>query len=317
MAKKAFSEETLQIARNTDIADFCVWYGLPIKKIGSGIGEKPEYCLIDNSKHGTDKQTSCHFSANVFQRFSSGQKGDIIDFVAEIVLNGSSADTETFRQAVELIMASKGLSPNYVNEVPQKPSALNLKPINTITEEDSRKIEIEFADNEYRAIAYLNKTRMIDMKFINPLLMKGIIRQDTRGNCVFCRYATDGSLIGVEKHGTGLTKFKQTIGKKGIFLQISPEIKTICVFETMIDLLSFYEIYADHLTEHLLLSMGGLNDVSINEAREMYPEAKVFLCVDNDYAGNKFISNRCPPYIKYQTKDVKDWNELLVLHKKK
>lgn len=171
-----------------------------------------------------------------------------------------------------------------------------------------------------RVIAYLCKKRGIDYAIVKSLLQSGKLFQDIYGNCAFCSFDDRGNFVSAELHGTGDTRFKgQTSARQGFgFTMSAGEPKTIGFFESAIDLLSFYQIYNQVISNYTLISMGGLSLPVVHRYVMTYQNAEHFLFVDNDRAGKAFVSQvRCIP-ARYPSHG-KDWNEYLLylLYKQK
>ena len=82
--------------------------------------------------------------------------------------------------------------------------------------------------------------------------------------------------------------------------------------ESAIDLLSFYQLKKDKLSNALLVSMGGLKAVVVENYKSLYPQAKHCLAVDDDTKGNEFADEyKGKLYRKKPDEPFKDWNELL------
>lgn len=170
--------------------------------------------------------------------------------------------------------------------------------------------------NERRVLAYLCKKRGIKSDIVIPLINRGLISQDSRGNCNFLIRDWDEQPIGFEIVGTGDTRFKQitTHSSYGFHLTFG-NVNDVLFFESAIDLLSFYQIYQNKITHHALVSMGGLNPSFINEVISLSSNLRIWLCVDNDQAGFNFINNIKSSFHSAQVlipKNFKDWNELLL-----
>jgi len=313
MKRKQIPPETVQQIEAMSIIDLCHQYGIAVKKIGS------EYRIVDERIVSDKKMSSLAVHENKFYRHSdSEQRGGVIQFYINYIkpeLRSMSKSDGFYTACMDLIQATGQI-------IQQSDKSLCMERTEPETNISDKQTDFKpsepFAEDCKRVIAYLCQTRMIDYQIIRPLLMQKLLRQDVRGNACFCRY-DNGSLTGIEKHGTNTmtTKsFRVTEGRKGFFLSIG-EPETICIFESAIDLLSFLEMYRNRLKAHLLVSMGGLNGLAL-ELRKQYPDARIFLCVDNDEAGNQFADKlKGMNMPKFQTKDVKDWNDLLKMHKSK
>ncbi|MGN0246701.1 MAG: toprim domain-containing protein [Lachnospiraceae bacterium] len=172
------------------------------------------------------------------------------------------------------------------------------------------------ANDEKRVIAYLCKRRGLDSSIVFSLINSGKLWQDTHGNCNFQICDWQEQSIGAEIVGTGDTRYKQTTAHSGygFHLICGDKPDTAMYFESAIDLLSCYQLYRSKLTHHILVSMGGLNNSIIEELSKVRPQLTHWLCVDNDPAGDNFISDmqQTMPVKVFRTSSGKDWNEYLI-----
>jgi hypothetical protein len=303
MKRKQIPPETVQQIEAMSIVDLCHQYGIAIKKVGS------EYRIVDKRIVSDKEMSSLAVCENKFFRHSDEtERGGVIQFY----INYIRPELQYMDKADSFYLACTDLIEEIGETILQGCENVCMERVRL----ETSTLHQSFAPDCKRVVAYLCKSRMIDYQIIRPLLMQKLLRQDERGNACFCRYG-NGRLTGIEKHGTNTFKpFRITEGRKGFFLNVGkPE--TVCLFESAIDLLSFRELFANRLKAHLLVSMGGLNGLA-EEVRQQYPNARIFLCVDNDEAGNQFADRlKGLNMQKFQTRNVKDWNDLLKLHKNK
>ena len=176
----------------------------------------------------------------------------------------------------------------------------------------------EMANNNRRVIDYLCNTRHIQENLVGYLLYTNKIYQDKMGNCVFTITDDDNCVAGAELHGTGCTRFKSHTKHTGygFTLHCGRSVTGAMFFESAIDLLSYYQINDDKLTNHDLISMAGVgNDMIIRKYHATYPNRKICICCDNDDAGDKLIKKMrdaldCEIYV-HRPKDCHDWNDVL------
>lgn len=268
-------QELVQKARQTNLVAYLMNRGEPLKPVGSNYIHR--------------EHDSLYIKDNMFVWYSQDKKGNSIDFL--ILYYGM-----TFKQAIE---ALTGTQLPAVPEPPQK-----------------RTQSRQRATDEKRVIAYLCKRRGLKNSLIFALIKQDKLWQDTNGNCNFEITDWNEQPIGAEIVGTGDTRFKIVTEHSGYgFHLVLGEPTEALYFESAIDLLSCYQIYQERLTHHILVSMGGLNSSVIYELKKRKPNINIWLCIDNDKAGEKFIAD-----IKQQL-DVhtfrpptkhKDWNEYLL-----
>ncbi|MDE6501503.1 MAG: DUF3991 and toprim domain-containing protein [Ruminococcus sp.] len=220
---------------------------------------------------------SLRFYENTFNWYSKGQKGNTINFLCLYY-------DITFSQAV--------------NEL------CRFSNVTTTTSQDSK-----------RVIAYLCKKRGLDYNLVTALIKNKYLYQDSRGNCNFVIRDWDKYPIGHEIVGTGDTRYKQITSHSGYGFYIMIGKPTdVLFFESTIDLLSCYQLYHEKFTHHVLVSMGGLNPSVIYNVLSLSDDFKIWLCVDNDKAGDNFIKRIQSAFIQskvFRPKDFKDWNDCL------
>lgn len=143
-------------------------------------------------------------------------------------------------------------------------------------------------------------------------------------NAVFPIKDDNGVMISAELQGTSSKKrFKGTATLQGCYgfkWQIGREISSLCLFESAVDLLSMVDYYTNidkgkPLTNVLCVSMSGLKPSVMQHYSELYPTAKLHLCIDNDSAAQTFLERNQLAARHFaqplQMFAVKDWNELL------
>lgn len=175
-----------------------------------------------------------------------------------------------------------------------------------------------------RVLAYLTKTRGLDYNMVVDLVKQGRIAQEERtGNVLFKYFDDSGNLAGVEKVGTlSDKKFKGiaagSAGDRG-FEIVRGNGEKAYFFESSIDMLSYLQMNKD-LDNCRLVSIMGLKPDIVMGTVERYnirPD-NVFICTDNDEAGNRFyedIAEDNTPmesFRRIKTPDnFKDWNDML------
>lgn len=158
--------------------------------------------------------------------------------------------------------------------------------------------------NQDKLKHYLVQERKIDPRLVQWLLRKDLIAQDKRNNIVFKwrEKGGKGKIVGADRQGTikmnhGRGSFKQVLpnAKKdtGFTVDVGKPTK-MYMFESPIDLLSYWSLQKDKLQGARLVSMNGLKSRTILQSfidarKEGLDIKKVVLSVDNDSAGKKFI----------------------------
>lgn len=273
---------------------FCNQRGIPLKREGS------EYIL--------QAADSCYISIAEpwrWYRHSTGQGGKAIDFC--VMYLGMR-----FEDAVDALLGDASI---YIPPPPPPPP------------QELIELHITAAPKQSRVIAYLVKTRHISYDTVIRAIKEcGIVQDAASGNAVFPICDDSGKVISAELVGTSSERrFKnipQSTGCYGFKWSIGREIRSICLFESAIDLLSFVDYYTHidrnkPLTDVLLVSTAGVGKTAAyKHYAQMYPNAQVTACTDRDQAGADFAAREHlrhypPPLIDGVA--VKDWNDVLGL----
>lgn len=191
--------------------------------------------------------------------------------------------------------------------------------------------------NNDRIIEYLTTKRKIDEKIVLEAIQRGLLYQEkSNNNCVFVCKDLNGVITGYEVKGILSTKrFWRNYGN-GVFHWLNGEPKKLFVFESAIDLLSFYELesYKKIVKNALLCSMGGVAKMeqvkqiatSLTTNNEKF---KTYIATDEDKAGDNFWESfkTQNPNLKavgvsvrnlYKLENdltIKDWNDYLIYKK--
>lgn len=287
-------------ASRVNILDICADQGIPIKEKKAG----REYVLAEHD--------SCHISSDEpykWYRFSESTGGDAIEFCKHFL--GMS-----FVEAVEYLSKLDHFDFDNVR------IAKALREITVPTPLGDDKLKL--AGDCRRVIAYLTRTRSINYNIVLKTIKEcGLAQQERFGNCVFPVYDNENILICAELHGTSsMKRFKSVCGTQGAFgfkWKLGSEVKSICFFESGIDLLSFIDYYTNidkgkPLKDVMCVSMCGPKPQVVHTYTELYPNARGTLCVDADDKGREFSPNLKhfePPV--WNGNKVKDWNDLIKL----
>lgn len=204
------------------------------------------------------------------------------------------------------------------------------KPSETVIKEKKADNRISVRKDDYKQVEeYLVNKRKISSKIVKSLYANNLIFLDQKNNINFVIKDIEGKIKGYDLVGTGEIRFKgNTSVEHGFNIENNPELKkeTIYVFEAPIDLISYIEISKEKINKRhekegvRFLSLSGVRtDILDNyldkDIKNMY------VCSDNDEAGNKFYE-----MIKENYKEInvyrelpkeKDWNEDLQKNKKK
>ena len=292
------SDEQIERANYVNLPQFLMMHGFDLKRVGK------EYVWKEHdSLHIRDNAPG---ERGRWYRFSESKGGDNIRFLREYM--GLS-----FAQAVE------ALTGEHIDLTYTAPTrTYQPKPV----QQTARELSLAEADNARRVFAYLCKTRGLDYDLISSLVRQGVISQEHKtGNVLFKYYDYQGKIIGAEKVGTSTEhKFKGiatgSVGGHG-FEIVRGSGENAFFFESAIDMLSYLQMHDKELTDCRLVSMMGVkpNIVLDTMRRHNISPENVFLCSDNDTAGNEFadrLREEYPDMKRIITSDTyKDWNDML------
>ena len=279
-------EELLKEARQANLVDYLRSKGVELKRKGVG-----SYCLAEHD--------SLVITGFKWTWFSKNMSGNALDYLIKV-------EGMKFKDAVK---------------------ALTGKTLQSTGNSSARRHK--------QILAYLCKSRGLDYTRIKQLIQKGYLDTDERNNCVFRIYeygsrlnGGKGKFIGAELHGSnpkrpfkGFTGgFKHGVGFHLNWMCKSASVSRLYAFESAIDLLSFIalvengEVDAD-ITNSVLLSLGGVKPEVLYTCLNAYEvQEQVFLCVDNDSAGENFLNGfkGIEGYTELRPDKIyKDWNDQL------
>lgn len=291
------TDEQKERAAYVNLPQFLMSHGFDLKKFGK------EYVWKEHdSLHIKDNGPG---ERGQWFRFSENKGGDNIGLLREYM-------DMSFIDAVE------ALTGEHIDRTYTPSRTYEPKPV----QQTARELSLAEADNCRRVFAYLCKTRGLDYDMLSALIKKGVISQEEKtGNVLFKYFDTDGKVIGAEKVGTSTEhKFKGiatgSAGGHG-FEVVRGTGEKAFLFESAIDMLSYLQMHSKELDNCRLVSMMGVkpNIVLDTMLRHNIAPENVFLCSDNDTAGNEFAQRLQEQYHDMKriiTPDTyKDWNDML------
>ena len=291
------TDEQKERANLVNLPQFLMSHGFDLKKFGK------EYVWKEHdSLHIKDNGPG---ERGQWFRFSENKGGDNIGLLREYM-------DMSFIDAVE------ALTGEHIDRTYTPSNTYESKPV----QQTARELSLAEADNCRRVFAYLCKTRGLDYDMLSALIKKGVISQEEKtGNVLFKYFDTDGKVIGAEKVGTSTEhKFKGiatgSAGGHG-FEVVRGTGEKAFFFESAIDMLSYLQMHSNELDNCRLVSMMGVKPSIVLDTmlRHNIAPENVYLCSDNDTAGNEFaqrLQEQYPDMKRIITPDTyKDWNDML------
>lgn len=283
--------EQIERANLVNLPDFLRSQGFSLKQVGR------EYILQEHdSLHIKNNEAG---EVGKWFRFSENRGGSNIQFVQEFM----GLD---FVSAVELLSNEKAIPfHSHIASKAEPPK--------------NREITLHESKDLSRTMHYLHEARGLTIASLEKLTAEGRLSQEEKtGNAVFKIFDENGLLVGAEKVGTSSMRFKSF--DKGAadgygFEIVSGKPANTYFFESAIDAVSFADLYPEH-RDYRLVSMAGVKPSVVTETMKRYaisPE-NIYLCTDNDKAGNEFAEKliaQYPAMKRVTPNGAKDWNDIL------
>lgn len=179
-----------------------------------------------------------------------------------------------------------------------------------------------------RAIAYLTKTRGIARELVIELIKEGLLYEDSRGNAVFvCRDENGEAKEAIIRGTLTAIPFRKRIGigMYPFMLYPDPQKTTLILTEAPIEALSIITIYPQSRNS-IHAALGGVSLIeAVERLLNVYPHIQtIVVAFNNDEAGRAAGDEIYRKYgdIKrvqffYPQADGEDWNDQVVIHKKR
>lgn len=285
--------EQIERANLVNLPDFLKGRGFALKRVGR------EYVLREHdSLHIKDNRLG---ERGKWFRFSTNEGGNNIQFVEQFM--GLS-----FTQAVELLSDESEISVEKGQKIAVK-----------VELQEKREIMIHDSTDQTRLMHYLHDVRHLSAASLEKLIDAGKLSQEeTTGNAVFHIFDENGVLVGAEKIGTSENRFKSfekgSASGYGFEITKGNPVNTY-FFESAVDAVSFADLFPER-SDYRLVSMAGVKPSIVEETMKRYgiPQENVYLCTDNDQAGNAFadkLTARYPNMKRLMPQEAKDWNDIL------
>ena len=280
--KMQYTEEQIAKANQTDLVSFLNAQGEQLVKSGK--------------EYRWKKHDSVTVSGNRWYRHSQGRGGYPVDFVMEFY-------NATFPEAVKMLTGEEGEGRQKSCPAPSKDFRLPEK------NEDNEMI-----------VKYLTESRELEKNLVMEWIARGDIYEEKKHhNVVFVGRDADGIPRYAHCRGTGEMKYRGDVvgsDKSSGFCYRGTD-NQLFVFEAAIDLLSFIQLFPKDWKKRSYLSLGGVSSIVLMAFLSERPQiTSVFLCLDNDQAGNeaceKLAGEISEGYSVIRLKPSrKDWNEIL------
>ena len=254
-------------------------------------------------RSGKEYRCKCHDSLTVWGnkwfRHSQSRGGYPVDFVMEFY-------GKSFPEAVQMLTGEAGAGKPDACPAPSPDFRL---PLHNLT--------------NTKAIQYLTEERKLDRGIVDTFIAAGDIYEDTRHNVVFVgRDSGTQNAPGIPRyaHCRGTSdKFRQDVSgsDKACNFSYQGDSDQLFVFEAPIDMLSFLCLYPKDWMKRSYLSLGGVAGKALTHFLSERPDIRrIFLCLDNDNAGNEGctrLSSELPEGLTVLRllPAGKDWNEVL------
>ena len=283
-----FTKEQREQARQTDLASFLVSQGEKIKRSGS------EYEWLD----GTQKVT---IRGNLWFHQYEQKGGDAIDFIRKFY-------NKNYAESVEFLLGNSCGCLIYSSPVVKEKKPFELPKAN---------------DNMRRMLAYLLVTRGIDKDVLYEFIRhKMIYESEKYHNAVFVGYDNKGKARHAHKRGTvTLNPYKGNVSSSvpEFSFYWNGTSNKIYLFEAPIDMLSFISLHKENWRAHTYAASCSVSDRVLFQCLNDNPNlSKVYLCRDNDDAGQKANSRIAEKLNQMNIQNEvlvpthKDWNEDLL-----
>ena len=317
MTKSSFDELT-QSARNANLVDYFKQSGYTMQKHGDifYVKEYPSLCIKPSTS-----QWFYHYGG-----FGGTNAIDCLTKVCE----------HDFKQAI-FELTGTDISSDRSADYPKNQAPQFTSPPKTVSDMNEKKelVMPDRAENMRRVFAYFCKERKIPADIVEELAhakllyqshekikttVNGIAQISNPQNAVFVHRDENGAAIGGEVQGVNSFKrYKGLVTGTGdsVFM-FTPhpandgKTKTAYLFESAIDLMSFYALCKREKIQGVtLISMAGLKPIVPKQLEAQ--GVKIYSCVDNDDAGRKFEADngfkRGTDML--EKAGVKDFNDLL------
>lgn len=208
----------------------------------------------------------------------------------------------------------------------------NITHSENLDKNDKGQLELPPQNKDYKRLyAYLMKTRGLSSDVISYMIHNKLIYEDANHhNIVFLGKNPQGDIKYAGVHGTVSLNGKSykcdcrgNDKNYGVNI-VNKQSDKLCVFEAVIDCMSYMDMTGDYASNKLVLGM--VADNPLEQFLNDYSHIReINFCLDNDEAGQKAIYSDCGLFNKYNKLGYKcnvtvpdqgkDFNEALLLRK--
>ena len=278
-----YTQEQIDRANQADLVSFLQSQGEQLTRAGN--------------EYRWKRHDSLTIRGNKWYRHSQSKGGGPVDFVMEFF-------GKSFTEAVELLTGEKGAAPP-----PDRPS---LAPLSDF------RLPPRSTDNRI-ARNYLTAARRIDEDVTGFFFSTGDIYEEAaHHNAVFVGRDESGIPRYAHQRGTaGNFRLDVKGSDKAFNFSYRGAGERLFVFEAPIDLLSFLCLFKKEWQKQSYLALGGVGEKALLRFLSDRPNIKtVYLCLDNDNAGNDACSRLAELVPEGLTVHrlvplYNDWNEVL------
>lgn len=254
---KFYTQEQIALANSVNLVDFLRMQGEKLIKSGKDMR--------------WDRNHSVTLRDNMYHKWGEYSGGYPIQFLKEFY-------GYDFKQAMEVLLSTVG----------------DVELINPLGQEEKEKkpfIVPEKNNNNRRAYAYLNRTRLIDNDVLNYFFNNNLIYEDKEyHNAVFVGLDEEGVIRHAHKRNTipNAKSFRGNVESSDSrypFHYVGTSNK-IFVFEAPIDMLSYITLNKENWQEHNYIALNGLGTEGLEHMLDTNPNIQtILLCFDHDAAG--------------------------------
>ena len=151
----------------------------------------------------------------------------------------------------------------------------------------------ERSKNTYRMFMYLRNNRCISPEIINAFVRAGLLYEDEQYHCCNFVGKDDNGRVGHCHKRSTLSNFKQTLeGSKAEYaFHYNGSDNTIYAFEAPIDMLAYISMHPEGWQKHSYVALCSVSDKALIHQLETHSELRrIVLCLDNDDAGQSAVT---------------------------